>query len=46
MFDFFTEREWEIILTAVEQEGFIADEDYSNECGVIIDKINSFISKN
>lgn len=46
MFDFFTEKEWEIILDAVEQEGYLSDEDYADECGVIIDKINSLISKN
>jgi hypothetical protein len=42
----FTEREWEIILTAVEQEGFLGEEDYSDECGIIIDKIHSLISTN
>ena len=42
----FTEREWEIILDAVEQEGMLEEEDYAEECGIIIDKIHSFISTN
>ena len=37
---FFTEREWNIILDAVEQEGMLEEEDYADECGVIIDKIH------
>jgi len=44
--DFFTEKEWEIIIDAVEQEGYLADEDYADECGVIIDKIRSIIPEN
>lgn len=46
MKEFFTEREWEIILDAVEQEGIIADEEYSDECSIIIDKIHSMIENN
>jgi hypothetical protein len=41
--EFFTEREWEIILDAVEQEGMLEDEDYGDECGIIIDKIHSMM---
>jgi hypothetical protein len=41
--EFFTEREWEIILDAVEQEGMLEEEDYADECGIIIDKIHSMM---
>jgi len=41
--EFFTEREWEIILDAVEQEGMLEEEDYAEECGIIIDKIHSMM---
>jgi hypothetical protein len=41
--EFFTEREWEIILDAVEQEGMLEEEDYADECSIIIDKINSMM---
>lgn len=41
--EFFTEREWEIILDAVEQEGMLEEEDYADECGIIIDKIHSML---
>lgn len=46
MKEFFTEREWEIILDAVEQEGMLEEEDYAEECGMIIDKINSMRENN
>jgi len=41
--EFFTEREWEIILDAVEQEGMLEEEQYAEECGIIIDKIHSMM---
>jgi hypothetical protein len=41
--EFFTEREWEIILDAVEQEGILEEENYADECGIIIDKIHSIL---
>ena len=41
--EFFTEREWEIILDAVEQEGMLEEEEYADECGIIIDKIHSMM---
>jgi len=40
---FFTEREWEIILDAVEQEGILEEENYADECSIIIDKIHSIL---
>ena len=43
--NFFTQREWEIIIDAVEQDGIIASEDYADECGIIVDKINSILLK-
>ena len=41
--EFFTEREWGIILDAVEQEGMLEEEDYADECGIIIYKIHSMM---
>jgi hypothetical protein len=42
--EFFTIREWDIILDAVEQEGILEEEDYADECGIIVDKIHSILN--
>ena len=41
--NFFTDKEWMIISDAVEEYGYIEDEDCADECGIIVDKINSIL---
>jgi hypothetical protein len=40
----FSAKEWEIIAEATEEYGYLGDEDYADECGIIVDKINAILS--
>ena len=41
--DFFTDKEWDMISWAVEQESMFQSEDEWEKYGIIIDKINALL---